>query len=119
MLASALVENAILGNISRDEQNITNDFVREQIETAQALAITADESTTAKYYDNINKAINILNGVKSMNAGLVTDQERAIAVALLIELMPMAEQQVQLSLFDEENNQADISKITRALLASA
>jgi len=120
VFASALVENKILENISRDEKDITNDFVREQIKTAQELAFTADRALAAKYYANINTAINILNGIKSMDVGLVTEQERAVAVSLLLELMPVAEQYVQMSLFDEqEDSGKDISKITRALLSSA
>ncbi|MDD5021943.1 MAG: hypothetical protein PHR82_07455 [Endomicrobiaceae bacterium] len=119
VFASALVENKILGNVSRDGQNITNDFIREQIRIAEALSVTADKSSAMQYYSNINTAINILNGIKSMDTGLVTERERAVAVSLLLELMPMAEQYVQLSLLDDENSEKDISKITKALLASA
>jgi len=40
------------------------------------------------------------------------------AVALLLEILPLAERYVQMS-FDDKDSQADIAKITKAFLASA
>ena len=117
VLASALVENHVLSQESPDG-NTGASIVRDQITAARNLIASADTESASQYYDNINTAVNILNGIKSMDQSMVSSADKKEAVALLLEILPLAERYVQMS-FDDKDSQADIAKITKAFLASA
>ncbi len=117
VLASALVENHILAQ-EPPSGNTGNSFAGEQITAARNLIASADAESASQYYDNINTAVNILNGIKSMDQSMVSSADKKEAISLMLEILPLAERYVQMS-FDDKDSQADIAKITKAFLASA